>query len=172
MIGMENRTLHSQNLTFRLLRQEDKPFLYPILQEPETTRPAGFPPVGTEEAFERFWNDLTQYNTAVAILLEDRCIGYYHVHKYRTDNPELKDKQCVGIGFLIGRRYCRRGFGTETLLTMDAFLLERFDCILRITFRKTPPPGRPSKNAAFVSMKTTRCSSRNWESRSRLFPMC
>ena len=71
MIGMENRTLHSQNLTFRLLRQEDKPFLYPILQEPETTCPAGFPPVGTEEAFERFWNDLTQYNTAVAILLEE-----------------------------------------------------------------------------------------------------
>lgn len=43
MIGMENRTIHSKNLTFRLLRQEDKPFLYPILQEPETTRPAGFP---------------------------------------------------------------------------------------------------------------------------------
>ncbi len=129
MIGMENRTLHSQNLTFRLLRQEDKPFLYPILQETETTCPAGFPPVQTEEAFARFWNDLTQYNTAVAILLEDRCIGYYHVHKYRTDDPALKDKQCVGIGFLIGRDYCRRGFGTETLLTMDAFLLERFDCI-------------------------------------------
>ena len=34
MIGMENRTIHSKNLTFRLLRQEDKPFLYPILQEP------------------------------------------------------------------------------------------------------------------------------------------
>ena len=149
MIGMENRTLHSQNLTFRLLRQEDKPFLYPILQEPETTRPAGFPPVQTEEAFERFWNDLTQYNTAVAILLEDRCIGYYHVHKYRTDNPERKDKQCVGIGFLIGRRYCRRGFGTETLLTMDAFLLERFDCIFADYFSENTASQKTIEKCGF-----------------------
>ena len=149
MIGMENRTIHSKNLTFRLLRQEDKPFLYPILQEPETTRPAGFPPVQTEEAFERFWNDLTQYNTAVAILLEDRCIGYYHVHKYRTDNPELKDKQCVGIGFLIGRHYCRRGFGTETLLTMDAFLLERFDCIFADSFSENTASRKTIEKCGF-----------------------
>ena len=149
MIGMESRTLYSQNLTFRLLRQEDKPFLYPILQEPETTRPAGFPPVQTEEAFERFWNGLTQYNTAVAILLEDRCIGYYHVHKYRTDNPELKDKQCVGIGFLIGRRYCRRGFGTETLLTMDAFLLERFDCIFADYFAENTASRKTIEKCGF-----------------------
>lgn len=149
MIGMENRTLHSQNLTFRLLRQEDKPFLYPILQEPETTCPAGFPPVQTEEAFERFWNDLTQYNTAVAILLEDRCIGYYHVHKYRTDNSERKDKQCVGIGFLIGRRYCRRGFGTETLLTMDAFLLERFDCIFADYFSENTASQKTIEKCGF-----------------------
>lgn len=129
MIGMEGRTLHSARLSYRLLEEQDQDALYPILQEPETARPSGFLPLKDREAFERFWQTLTAYRTAVAIVLDGKCIGYLHVHKCTVDAPELVGKKCVMVGFLIGRDYRRRGYATEMLLTMSDYLLERFDCV-------------------------------------------
>lgn len=52
MIGMENRQLRSQRLTLRLVQPEDGPALGEILRDPEVTRPAGFLPIETQDAFE------------------------------------------------------------------------------------------------------------------------
>ncbi len=129
MIGFENIVLKSQHLTFRLLQEQDKEALAPILREPETTKPSGFLPVCTEEELEEFWKGLTRYQTGIAILLEGRCIGYYHVNKYIPDEPEYQEQTNVGIGFLIGKDYIGRGYGTETLLTLNAWLLTKVDNI-------------------------------------------
>lgn len=129
MIGFQGKTLSSEHLTFTLLREAHKADLAKILTEAETTVPAGFQPVTTEEEFEAFWSQLTAYNTAVAILLQGQCIGYYHVNKYVNSDPRYAGQSCVGIGFLIGKNYLRRGYGTETLITMNDYLLTRFDNI-------------------------------------------
>ncbi len=129
MIGFQGKKLSSEHLTFTLLQDVHKQELAEILTETQTTVPAGFPPVTTEEEFEAFWNRLTEYNTAVAILLQGRCIGYYHVNKYLNSDPRYAGQSCVGIGFLIGKDYLRRGYGTETLTVMNQYLLTRFDNI-------------------------------------------
>lgn len=129
MIGFVGKELASRRLTFRLLSECDKPFLAQIVQEPETTRPAGFDPITDEAAFEAFWKELTGYQTGIAALLDGRCIGYYHVHPCKPDEPEWREKKNGMIGFLIGKRYLRRGYGEEMLRTLNPVLLEQFDCI-------------------------------------------
>ncbi len=129
MIGMEGRILKSKRLSFRLLEDCDKLSLFRIVQEKETTIPSGFLPITDTDAFEAFWKGLTQYNTGVAILYHGGCIGYFHVNRWAPDEVEYKDKKNVGIGFLIGRNYLRQGFGTETLTTLNQYLLTQFDCI-------------------------------------------
>lgn len=129
MIGMEGRTLKSKRLSFRLLEDGDKASLFRILQEEETTVPSGFLPIADRNTFEVFWKRLTQYNTAIAILYRGECIGYFHVNKWVPEEAEYKDKKNIGIGFLIGKNYLRQGFGTETLTTLNQYLLLQFDCI-------------------------------------------
>ncbi len=128
MIGLENKTLASENLTFRLLKDCDKAALFPILGESETTRSAGFGAMVETEELEKFYVELTQYNTAVAILKGGECIGYIHVNKYVPD-PPCRDARNIGIGFLIGKSHQRRGYGYEALRVMCAYLAHRFDNI-------------------------------------------
>ncbi len=127
MIGLEGKTLRSERLTFRHLEEHDKKDLFPVLREPETTKPAGYMPLKSEAEFEKFWDNLTGENTGAAILLNDRCIGYYHAYDYKP--PVHKDKKNIGIGFLIGRDYIRCGYGTEALMTLDDYLLNFYDNI-------------------------------------------
>ena len=127
MIGMENRELHSERLTLRLVAPEDARGLREILREPEVTKPAGFLPIETEEEFEAFFSGLTAYHTGIAILAENRVIGYCRVNREELEQPEYRDKKLVSLGFVIGKPYQNRGYGTEMLKTVTAYLKERFD---------------------------------------------
>ncbi len=127
MIGLKGKKLYSERLSFRLLEDCDKESLYPILQEPETTKPAGYLPLKNENEFEKFWDNLTAEGTGVAILLNGGCIGYYHALKYVPS--QYAEQKNIGIGFLIGKDYVRKGYGTETLMTLDKYLLTIYDNI-------------------------------------------
>lgn len=127
MIGMEDRELHSQRLTLRLLRPEDGPALWALLRDPEVTMPAGFLPIETEERFAEFFSGLTANHAGLAILCEGTVIGYCRVSREELDGPEFADKSLVNLGFVIGKPYQGMGYGTEMLKTITAYLKERFD---------------------------------------------
>lgn len=127
MIGMEKRELRSKRLTLRLIEPGDAQALREILCDPEVTKPAGFLPIETEEEFESFFSGLTAYHTGIAILAENRVIGYCRVNREELEQPELRDKDLVSLGFVIGKPYQNRGYGTEMLKTVTAYLKERFD---------------------------------------------
>ena len=129
LIGFTGKMLRSEHLSFRLLSDSDKNSLFQILHDPETTLPAGFTPILDRNTFEVFWKSLTEYNTGIAILLQDKCIGYFHVHPCQLNEPDFYSKKNVMIGFLIGKKHLRRGYGTETLVTLNPYLLQQFDCI-------------------------------------------
>ena len=154
MIGFTGKALSSERLTFRLLEECDKPALAEIMRESETTLPAGVAPVTDPAAFESFWEGLTKYSTGIAILLNGRCIGYFHVNPYRPDEPEYQDKKNVGIGFLIGKSFLHRGYGEETLRTLNSFLLERFDCIWGDYFEGNAASQRLLEKCGFVPVST------------------
>ena len=150
MIGLEGKTLQSARLTYRLLKEEDKSSLYALLNDASVTVPAGFLPAKSKEAFETFFSDLTKYNTGIALLHHQQLIGYLHVNKYKTNQPEFSGKQCVGVGFVIGRAYQRQGFGTEALTYLTEYLLNRFDACFADHFQENLPSKRTMENSGYT----------------------
>ena len=126
MIGLTGKALTSERLNYRLLNHCDKLALKILLSERDVTAPAGFLPSETDAEFDLFFDTLTKYGTAVAVLLKDELIGYFHVNKYNADGC-FADKSCVGVGFVIGKAYQGHGFGKEMLKTMSEYLVSIFD---------------------------------------------
>ena len=127
MIGLEEQTLRSKRLTYRLLDEADKEALCEILSDKSVTEPAGFMPAASKAEFDAFFAELTQYNTGIAILSGDTLTGYIHVHKYVPDQLEYSGKKCVSAGFVIGKKYQNRGYAAETLETVTKYLKQTFD---------------------------------------------
>ena len=149
MIGMENRELHSDRLTLRLVQRQDAQALREMLRNPEVTKPAGFLPIETEEEFESFFSGLTAYHTGMAILAGDTVIGYCRVNKEQLEQPEYADKKLVSLGFVIGKPYQNQGYGTEMLKTITAYLKERFDYCVADHFVENVPSRRVIEKAGY-----------------------
>ena len=149
MIGLEGKRLHSQRLTLRLVQPEDGPALRELLRDPEVTRPAGFAPLETQEAFDVFFAGLMAYNTGITILAGDRVIGYCRVNKEELEQPEYADKKLAGLGFVIGKPYQNQGYGTEMLKTITAYLKERFDYCVADHFVENIPSQRVIEKAGY-----------------------
>ena len=64
------------------MQSSDKVTLSELLSDAEATRTAGFLPAKTQKDFDDFFAALTMYNTCIAILLDEKLIGYIHVGKY------------------------------------------------------------------------------------------
>ena len=136
MIGLDHKTLHSERLEYRLLRKKDKESLAALLSDRSVTEPAGFLPADSEEACSHFFADLTQYHTGIAILFDHEVIGYFHVNKYIPDQEEYRTMNCVGVGFVIGKDYQNRGFGTEALTFLTCYLMTIFDACFADHFKE------------------------------------
>lgn len=149
MIGMENRELHSDRLTLRLVQRQDAQALREMLRDPEVTKPAGFLPIETEEEFESFFSGLTAYHTGMVILAGDTVIGYCRVNKEQLEQPEYADKKLVSLGFVIGKPYQNQGYGTEMLKTVTAYLKERFDYCVADHFVENVPSRRVIEKAGY-----------------------
>ena len=127
MIGLKDKILHSERLSYRLLEEKDKAPLRRLLSDKSVTESAGFLPARTPNEFDAFFGSLTQYNTGIAILKDNTLIGYIHVNKYRSDDEAYKNKSCVSTGFVIGKGYQNQGYATETLTTVTKYLKSVFD---------------------------------------------
>lgn len=150
MIGLDNKTLHSARLEYRLLCEKDKEHLSALLHDRSVTEPAGFLPADSEEAFDRFFAELTQYNTGIAILYGRRVIGYFHVNRYIPDKEEYRTMNCVGVGFVIGKEYQNCGFGTEALTYMTEYLLTIFDACFADHFKENVPSKRVIEKSGYI----------------------
>ncbi len=139
MTGQNEKTLRSERLTYRLLCADDKDTLRGLLADRSVTEPAGFLPAETEAAFDRFFAGLVRHNACIAILRDDKLIGYVNVHKYRPDLPEFAGKRCVSTGFVVGKPYQDRGYGTEALKTVTALLKNHCDLCFADHFEDNIP---------------------------------
>ena len=137
MIGLDGKTIASEHLSMRLLEEGDKKDLRTLLSDEDVTRPAGFLPAASDAEFDDFFATLTKYNTAIAVLLGSKLIGYCYVGRFVAEIPEaekFKGKQSVSLGFVIGKEYQNHGYGTEMLRTVTSYLLERFDAVFADCF--------------------------------------
>ena len=72
------------------------------------------------------------------------------MNKYKTNQPEFSGKQCVGVGFVIGRAYQRQGFGTEALTYLTEYLLTRFDACFADHFQENLPSKKTIENSGYT----------------------
>lgn len=153
MIGLEEKMLRSERLSYRLMRDSDSSALRRILSSPEVSRPAGFLPVKSDEEFSRFFEKITMYKTCVAVLSGDALVGYVHVGKYRVDSPAFEGKSCVGLGFAFGREYWGKGYATEAVKTVTGYLLSRFDCCFADCFVENVASARVIEKCGYKYME-------------------
>lgn len=139
MIRLENKTLRSKRLTYRLLNDADKAALQEILSDRSVTEPAGFMPADSKEEFDTFFAGLTGHNAGIAILSGEKLIGYIRVEKYTPDLTEYRERNCVSTGFVIGKKYQNQGFATETLESITAYLKQMFDYCFADCFEDNTP---------------------------------
>ena len=154
MIGLRGKELRSQRLRYRLLEEGDKAALFRLLRDREVTVPAGFLPAENEAAFDVFFDRLTQYGTGIAVLMGEKLIGYCHVNPYRPDVEELKEKMCVGLGFVIGKDFQQKGYGTEMLKTVTEYLLSRFDACFADCFRENDASRKTIEKCGYRYVET------------------
>ena len=154
MIGLENQKLQSKRLTYRLLEEADKDALREILADKSVTEPAGFRPAGSQEEFDDFFATLTRYNTGVAILLNGTLIGYIHVNRHISEQPECCGKTGVSTGFVIGKAYQNHGYATETLETITAYLKQTFDFCAADHFVGNEPSKRVIEKCGYRYLET------------------
>ncbi len=152
MIGLTGKTLHSADLTFRLVCDADKSAVFSIMKDERASIPAGMMPLADEAAMETIWQGLTKYQTCVAILLGEQCIGYIHVGRYIP--KEREDCGDVALGFIIGADWHRRGFATQTLRTMCDYLRPRFEHIWAEVFEENTASRRTLEKCGFMPMGT------------------
>ena len=154
MIGFEGRTLQSERLTYRLLAPSDRDALRGLLSDRSVTEPAGFLPASTPEAFDAFFADLTRNHSGVAILNGEGLIGYIHVNRYVADAPECLGKKGVSTGFVIGKAFQNRGYATETLETITAYLKLSFDYCVADHFAGNEPSRRVIEKCGYRYLET------------------
>ena len=134
LLGLEGKTLHSERLSYRLLRETDRPFFRALLADADLTEPAGFLPLRTDAEFDHFWLGLREINRGIAILLHDVPIGYLSVYGEQPEEPEYRDRLCLGLGFVIGKPHQGQGYGTEMLGFMTRYLKQQFSAQSPVLF--------------------------------------
>ena len=122
MIGLDGKTLSSPRLTYSLLTGADAAALREILSDPTVTEPAGFRVAACDAEYEEFFAGLTAMDTGVGIRLDGTLIGYIHVYPERVEGTPFAGKTCVGFGFVIGRPWQGRGYGTEALVALTDYV--------------------------------------------------
>ena len=127
MIGLQNNTLNSQRLFYRLIDERDFDDLFIILSEPTVAESAGFKAFTSTDEFGVFFERFIGANSAIAILKDNVLIGYIHVNKYDPGLSEFNGKRCAGLGFVIGKQFQNNGYATEALITITAYLKKQFD---------------------------------------------
>lgn len=154
MIGLECKELKTERLSLRLLKECDKAPLFEILKDDGVTAPAGFHPAKTPEEFDTFFEHLTMYNTAVGVFFKDALIGYVHVNKYTSKSPLYEKKRCISLGFIIGKDYQNKGFGTEALEGVTDYLKSIFDFCFADCFKKNAASRRIIEKCGYKYFET------------------
>ena len=154
MIGLENKTLHSKRLTYRLLCEADKDALHAILSDKSVTEPGGFMPADSKEDFDDFFAALTRHHAGIAVLRNETLIGYIHINRYVPDVPEYHGRECVSTGFVIGKEYQNQGYATEMLDTITTYLKRSFDCCVADHFLGNEPSKRVIEKCGYHYLET------------------
>lgn len=139
MMWLGAESLRSERLEYRRFTDADRAAVRAIVSDGSVTEPAGYAPITCDAEFEKFFTALRE--DGCAVVLRGEVIGYFRVFEEDTES-EYAGKSCVGVGFVLARRYHGSGYGTEMLRFLTARLKRQFDFCFADAFTDNPASNR------------------------------
>lgn len=127
-IDITDVVLKTERLTLRPWRQEDLEDFYTYASAKEVGPMAGWKPHESMEESQRILTHFIEGKHTFALEYQGKVIGSLGIEKYDEKNfPELADKKCREIGYVLSKDYWGQGLMPEAVKEVIRYLFEETD---------------------------------------------
>lgn len=124
-IDITNVVLHTERLILRAWKSDDLDDLYEYASVEGVGSMAGWKKHESLDESKCILNKFINDKSTFAIEHQGKVIGSVGIDEYRTENyPELDDKKCREIGYVLSKEYWNRGLMTEAVKEVIRYLFE------------------------------------------------
>ena len=151
-VDISEVTLTTERLILRPWRQSDLDDFFEYASVEGVGEMAGWPHHENKEITQMILDNFIEGKKTFAIVLDDKVIGSLGIEKYNEEwFPELKDKRCRAIGYVLSKDYWGKGIMTEAVKEVIRYLfeVEKLDCILCGHFLHNNRSGRVIEKCGF-----------------------
>lgn len=124
-IDISNVILHTERLILRPWRQSDLEDFYAYASVDGVGQMAGWKPHESLEESQEILTRFIEKKKTFALEYQGKGIGSLGIEEYKEEDfPELADKQCREIGFVLAKEYWGQGLMPEAVNEVVRYLFE------------------------------------------------
>lgn len=124
-IDVSGIILKTERLTLRPWRQEDLEDFFAYASVDGVGQMAGWTPHKNMEESQSILNGFIEQKRTFALEFEGKVIGSLGIERYNEEQfPELADKKCREIGYVLSKDYWGRGLMPEAVREVVRYLFE------------------------------------------------
>lgn len=156
-IDLTGVVLKTERLILRPWREEDLEDFYEYARVDGVGQMAGWVPHRDIEESRSILKRFVEGKKTFALVLDGKAIGSLGVEEYKEENhPELADKKCREIGFVLSKDYWGRGLMPEAVREVVRYLFENvgLDVILCGHFAWNRQSARAQEKCGFRFYRT------------------
>lgn len=151
-IDISNVVLKTERLTLRPWRQSDLQDFFEYASVDGVGQMAGWIPHASLEESQMILDRFVNGKKTFALEYQGKVIGSLGIELYNENNfPELADKQCREIGYVLSKDYWGRGLMAEAVKEVIRYLFEEvnLDLILCAHFMRNHQSARVQEKCGF-----------------------
>lgn len=124
-VDISNTVLYTERLILRPWRQDDLEDFYEYASVDGVGQMAGWLPHKNIDESKMILDDFIKGKKIFALEYEGKAIGSLGIEEYNEEKfPELKDKKCREIGYVLAKPYWGRGLMPEAVNRVIDYLFE------------------------------------------------
>ena len=151
-IDISQVVLKTERLTLRPWRQSDLEDFYAYASVDGVGQMAGWKPHESREESRRILDRFIEGKKTFALEYHGSVIGSLGIEKYDEEKfPELRDKRCRAIGYVLAREYWGQGLMPEAVKEVIRYLFDEvgLEVILCAHFLSNRQSGRVQEKCGF-----------------------
>ncbi len=151
-IDISNVVFKTERLTLRPWKQNDLEDFYEYASVDGVGQMAGWLPHENREESKRILDRFIEGKRTFAIVYQGKVIGSLGIERYDEEKfPELQDKKCREIGYVLSRDYWGQGLMPEAVSEVIRYLFEEveLDVILCGHFLRNHQSARVQEKCGF-----------------------
>lgn len=151
-IDISSVVLKTKRLILRPWKQEDLDDFFNYASVDGVGQMAGWNPHTSKDESQDILNRFIAHKRTFALEYNGKAIGSLGIEKYNEEQfPELKDKQCRAIGYVLAKDYWGQGLMPEAVKEVIRYLFEvvKLDAILCGHFLWNKQSGRVQEKCGF-----------------------